>query len=340
VQAAITSILKAPLVIAQIPTPEPAPGDVLVEVIACGLCHSDVHAIDGDWSPLPSLPLIPGHEVTGRIVELGDGAVGVAIGDLVGVPWLYSSCGVCESCIAGRANICPAMQSTGYSRAGGYADYVVAPATSVVRLPDGCDPYTIAPILCAGVTAYRAVTLTDAVAGQWIAVIGVGGLGHLAVQYARTLGCRVVAIDVDDTKLSLAALHGAEVTVNAAAVDASAEVARRCGGMHGVVVTATSTAAFESAVPLVRPGGTVVFVGMPGGDGDLARLSIGTLVSGEITVRGSSLGTRRDLEAALTLAASGEVVADVAVVGFDQLNDALDDLRFGRTTGRTVLRVR
>ncbi len=209
--AAVLHELGGGLEIERIPIPQPGYGDILIKVIACGVCHSDLHAVDGDWDPPPTLPLIPGHEVTGRVVGVGLGVDEFPVGSLVGVPWMYSSCGRCEVCLAGMETICPVTESTGYSKPGGYAEYLVAPAAFVATLPETVDPVAIAPILCAGVTTYRGLKRTGARPGQWVAIVGIGGLGHLAVQYAVAMGLRVVAVDVAADKLELARSQGASV---------------------------------------------------------------------------------------------------------------------------------
>jgi alcohol dehydrogenase, propanol-preferring len=338
-RAAVLRSIGSPLAIEDVLTPTAGRGELLIKVIACGVCHSDVHAVDGDWTPLPSLPLIPGHEVTGTVAAVGDDVSGFAVGELVGVPWMYSSCGTCELCLAGMETICLAAESTGYSKPGGFAEYLVAPAAFVGRLPDGCDPYAIAPILCAGVTTYRGLKRTGARPGQWVAVVGVGGLGHIAVQYARAMGLRVIAIDVADDKLALASSLGAEHVVNSREVDAAASVQALVGGAQAALVTATAPAAFEQAVGMLRPAGTVCYIGMPGGESDLIRTSIASLIYGELTIRGSSVGTRIDLAEAIAFAASGQVTSTINVVDLAEVNTALSDLRAGRTVGRTVLRI-
>jgi alcohol dehydrogenase, propanol-preferring len=338
-RAAILRQIGERLAIEEVPTPTPQRGELLIKVIACGVCHSDVHAIDGDWTPLPNLPLIPGHEVTGTVASVGDGVEGFSVGDLVGVPWMFSSCGQCEWCLSGMETICPAAEATGYSKPGGYAEFVAAPAAYVGRLPDGCDPYTLAPILCAGVTTYRGLKRTGARPGQWIAIIGIGGLGHIAVQYARAMGLRVVAVDVDDSKLALASTHGAEILVNGRNADPVAAVQAATGGVHAALVTATAPVAFEQSIGMLRPAGTVCFIGLPGGESDQIRTSIASLVNAELTVRGSNVGTRVDLTEAIAFAASGLVTSEVSFVELDDINDALEDLRSGRTVGRTVLRL-
>jgi alcohol dehydrogenase, propanol-preferring len=161
-KAAVLRELRTPLAIETIPVPEPGHGDLLIKVAACGVCHSDLHAVDGDWTPPPVLPLIPGHEVAGTVAAIGAGVAGFNIGDEVGVPWMYSSCGACEFCLGGMETICKSAEATGYTKPGGYAEYLVAPAAYAGRLPAGTDPYAMAPILCAGVTTYRGLKRTGA----------------------------------------------------------------------------------------------------------------------------------------------------------------------------------
>lgn len=338
-KAAILHQLKGPLAIEQVPIPEPGHGELLIKVTACGVCHSDLHAVDGDWSPPPALPLIPGHEVAGTVAKLGPGVTGFKAGEAVGVPWLHSACGHCEFCLAGMETICKSAEATGYTKPGGYAEYLVAPAAFVGRLPDGTDPYAMAPILCAGVTTYRGLKRTGARPGQWVAVVGVGGLGHIAIQYARAMGLRVAAVDVAEDKLQLAATLGAEITVNAAAGDPAAAIQERIGGTHAAVVTAVASKAFEQAVPMLRPGGTVSYIGLPGGKADEIRASISAIVNGELSVRGSNVGTRQDLDEAVAFAARGQVSAKIRTVALEEINAVLDEMRRGRIVGRVVLKI-
>ena len=268
-------------------------GDLLIKVTACGVCHSDLHAVDGDWSPPPAVPLIPGHEVAGRVVKLGAGVAGFTVGDHVGVPWMYSSCGTCEFCLAGMETICKQAEATGYTKPGGYAEYLVAPAAFVGRLPDDADPFALAPILCAGVTTYRGLKRSGARPGQWVTILGIGGLGHIAVQYAKAMGLRVAAVDVSAEKLALAKSLGAEVVVNGAETDAVAAIQEQIGGSHAAVVTAVASKAFEQAILMLRPGGTVCYIGLPGGKADEIRTSISAITNWELTVRGSNVGTRQ-----------------------------------------------
>jgi propanol-preferring alcohol dehydrogenase len=336
-RAAVARTLGEPLAIETVPVPTPGPGEILIEVIACGICHSDVHAVDGDWGTPPLMPLIPGHEVAGRVAALGDGVTDLHEGQLVGVPWMFWSCDTCEWCLAGMETICPSTESTGFSKAGGYAEYLVAPAAFVATLPESVDPIAIAPILCAGVTTYRGLKRTGLRPGQWLAVLGVGGLGHIAVQYAVAMGLRVVALDVDDEKLALATSLGAERVVNSRTTDPVAAVRDQLGGTHGSIVTAAAPIAFEQAVGLLRPGGTAVYIGLPGHARDTINTSISRLVESEITVRGSNVGTRLDLQEAVDFAVRGQVAATVRQVTLDDVNDVFVDMRAGRIVGRVVL---
>lgn len=338
-KAAVLHKLKDRLSIEHVPVPEPGAGEILVKVTACGVCHSDLHAVDGDWSPPPVIPLIPGHEVAGTVAALGEGVDGFAPGDAVGVPWMYSSCGTCEYCLAGMETICKSAEATGYTKPGGYAEYMVAPAAYVGRLAADTDPYAIAPILCAGVTTYRGLKRTGAKPGQWVAVLGIGGLGHIAVQYARAMGLRVAAVDIADDKLELARSFGAEVLVNGTSEDPVAAVQERIGGAHAAVVTAVAGKAFEQAVLMLRPAGTVAYIGLPGGKSDEIRTSISAITNWELSVRGSNVGTRLDLAEALEFAARGLVKATIRTAPLEEVNAILDSMRKGQIVGRVVLRL-
>jgi propanol-preferring alcohol dehydrogenase len=275
--------------------------------------------------------------VAGKVVELGAGVSGLSVGDHVGVPWMYSSCGTCEFCLAGMETICKATEATGYTKPGGYAEYLVAPASFVGRLPQDADPYALAPILCAGVTTYRGLKRTGARPGQWVTVIGIGGLGHIAVQYARAMGLRVAAVDVADDKLELARALGAELLVHAGQTDAVAAIQNGIGGSHAAVVTAVASKAFEQAVLMLRPGGVVAYIGLPGGKSDEIRTTISAIVNGELSIRGSNVGTRQDLNEAVAFAANGLVKASIRTVRLEAINTVLNDMRQGKIVGRIVL---
>lgn len=336
-KAAVLRRLKTPLEIETAPVPEPGRGELLIKVVACGVCHSDLHAIDGDWTPAPVLPLIPGHEVAGIVAGLGDGVDGFREGDRVGVPWMWSACGTCEFCLAGMETICKRAEATGYTKPGGYAEYMVAPAAFVGRLADTVDMREMAPILCAGVTTYRGLKRTGARPGQWVAIVGIGGLGHIAVQYARAMGLRVAAVDVAPEKLKLAQSLGAELAVDARESDPVQVLQDKIGGAHAAIVTAVATRAFEQAILMLRPAGTVAYIGLPGGQADEIRASISAITNWELSVRGSNVGTRLDLEEAVAFATNGLVRATIETQPLAAVNEILGRMRQGRIVGRVVL---
>jgi len=333
-KAAVVRAFGQPLTIEDAPIPVPGPGQVLVKIEACGVCHTDLHAAGGEWPVKPNPPFIPGHEGVGYVAEVGPGVKHVRSGDRVGVPWLHSTCGHCPHCLGGWETLCEAQQNTGYSVNGGFAEYALAEADYVGHLPDNVGFVDIAPILCAGVTVYKGLKVTDTKPGDWVVISGIGGLGHLAVQYARAMGLNVAAVDVDDTKLALARRLGAAVTVNARAGDPAAAIRREIGGAHGVLVTAVSAGAFSQALGMVRRGGTVALNGLPPGD---FPLPIFDMVLNGITVRGSIVGTRLDLLESLQFAAEGKVKATVSTDRLDNINDVFERMRRGAIDGRVVL---
>lgn len=334
-KAALVNEFNQPLQIKDVDIPKVSAGKVLVKMIATGVCHTDLHAMHGDWPIKPSLPFIPGHEGVGEVVEIGEGITHLKVGDKVGIPWLYSACGHCDHCYAGWETLCKEQQNSGYSVNGSFAEYCLADGEYVGVIPDGVDLLEIAPILCAGVTVYKGLKMTEAKTGDWVAISGIGGLGHVAVQYAKTMGFNVVAIDVDDSKLALAKELGADVGINALKVDVKEEVLKATGeGCHGVLVTAVSPKAFEQAVSIIRRGGTMVLNGLPPGKFDL---SIFDMVLDGITVRGSIVGTRLDLKEALDIAARGKVKAHISVEPLENINDIFDRMEQGKIDGRIVI---
>jgi propanol-preferring alcohol dehydrogenase len=292
-KAAVVHEFGKPLTIEEVPVPVAGPGQILVKIAATGVCHTDLHAAEGDWPVKPKPPFIPGHEGVGHVVAVGPGVSHVKEGDRVGVPWLYTACGHCRHCLGGWETLCEKQQNTGYSVNGGFAEYVVADPDYVGHLPDKVSFVEIAPILCAGVTVYKGLKATDTRPGDWVVVSGIGGLGHMAVQYARAMGLNVIAVDVDDAKLELATKLGASLGVNARKADPAAFVKKEVGGAQGVLVTAVSPKAFEQALGMVGRGGTVSLVGLP--PGSFALPIFDTVLNG-ITVRGSIVGTRLDLQ--------------------------------------------
>jgi alcohol dehydrogenase, propanol-preferring len=333
-KAAVVHAFGQPLAIEEVPVPTPGPGQVLVKIVASGVCHTDLHAADGDWPIKPALPFIPGHEGAGTVAALGSGVKGVKEGDRVGIPWLHQACGICEYCLTGWETLCPEQLNSGYSVNGGFAEYALAPAAYIGRLPEPLDFIGVAPILCAGVTTYKGLKETDAKPGDWVVISGIGGLGHVAVQYARAMGLHVAAVDVDDGKLALAKRLGAEVTVNAATSDAAGEVQRTIGGAHAVLITAVSIKAFQQAIGMLRRGGTCVLNGLPPGE---FPTPIFDVVLKRLTIRGSIVGTRKDLQEALQFAAEGKVRAITESQPLEAINDVFTRLRKGAVQGRVVL---
>ncbi len=333
-KAAVVREFGKPLVIEEVAVPRPGPGQILVRIEASGVCHTDLHAAHGDWPVKPTPPFIPGHEGVGYVVGLGAGVRHVKEGDRVGIPWLYSACGHCAHCLGGWETLCESQRNTGYSVNGGFARYTVAEADYVGRLPDEVGFVEIAPVLCAGVTVYKGLKVTDTKPGDWVVISGIGGLGHMAVQYARAMGLNVAAVDIDDGKLALARRLGAEVTVNARETDPAAYLRREIGGAHGVLVTAVSPKAFEQALGMTRRGGTIALNGLPPGD---FPLPIFDMVLNGITVRGSIVGTRLDLQEALDFAGAGKVAATVSTDTLENVNEVFDRMLQGRIDGRVVL---
>lgn len=334
--AAIATSFGRPLILSDVAIPAPGPGEVLVKVAACGVCHTDMHAVDGDWPVKPKLPFIPGHEVVGNVAALGQGVTEFREGDAIGVAWLHDACGSCEYCGTGWETLCAKQHNTGYSVDGGYAEYMVADAAYATKLPSGLDPVKAAPILCAGVTTYKGIKETDTKPGDWIAISGVGGLGHVALQYAKAMGLHVVAIDVAEDKLVLARKLGAELALHASAPDVVGEVTRRVGGVHGALVTAVSAPAFAQCLNLLRPKGTMSLVGLPPGS---FPLPIFDVVLKRLTVRGSIVGTRQDLAEALAFAADGKVTAQTETRPLSQVNAVFAELKAGNVRGRIVLKM-
>lgn len=333
-KAAVVHDFGQPLRIEEMPVKEPGENQILVKVVSCGVCHTDLHAAQGDWPVKPKLPLIPGHEAIGYVAALGRGVKDIKEGDIVGVPWLFSACGCCEHCITGWETLCETQQNGGYSVDGGYAEYVVADARYVAHFPKNINFLEIAPIICAGVTVYKGLKETEAKPGEWVAISGIGGLGHLAVQYAKAMGLHVAAIDVADDKLALARSLGADLTVNAKLQDPGTYLKKETGGMHGVLVTAVSPVAFRQGLSALRRKGTLSLNGLPPGSFDLP---IFDTVLNRYTVRGSIVGTRKDMQEAVSFAVEGKVKAHVHAAKLDDINSVFDEMKKGEIEGRIVL---
>ncbi len=335
-KAAVVHEFEKPLAVEEVKVPEVSSDRVLVKVEACGVCHTDLHAVEGDWPVKPGLPFIPGHEGVGHVAAVGKDVRSVKEGDRVGVPWLHSACGHCRYCLTGWETLCLEQQNTGYSVNGGFAEYVVADPDYVGHLPDGLDFAAAAPILCAGVTVYKGIKETDTKPGDTLVISGIGGLGHLAVQYAKAMGRRVIAVDVADDKLRLAQEMGADAAINARETDPVSEVQNAAGGADGILVTAVSPVAFSQAVGMLRRGGTMSLVGLPPGTFDL---DIFDTVLNRKTIRGSIVGTRMDLIEALAFAGEGKVSVHYSTAKLDEINGVFDRMRAGGIDGRVVLEI-
>ncbi|MSR97869.1 alcohol dehydrogenase AdhP [Arthrobacter sp. BL-252-APC-1A] len=332
--AAVANTLGEPLTVGEVDVPSPGPGQVLVKLISTGVCHTDLHAVQGDWPVKPSPPFIPGHEGVGRVVSVGEGVTALKEGDMVGNAWLWSACGICEYCRTGWETLCEQQQNGGYSVDGSFGEYMLVDEKFAAHIPEGADPVEVAPVLCAGVTVYKGLKMTEARPGQWVVISGIGGLGHIAVQYAKAMGLRVAAVDIAEDKLALAREFGAEVTVNALDEDPVEAIQAQTGGAHGVLVTAVHPSAFGQAIGMARRGGTIVFNGLPPGD---FPAPIFDIVLKGLTIRGSIVGTRQDMVEALDFYDRGLIHPKITTRPLEDINDVLDELAAGRIDGRVVV---
>ena len=338
-KAAVLHAFKTPLALEEVPQPDPAEDEVLIEVEVCGVCHSDLHVAEGDWPQLASIvkkPLILGHEIVGRVVKRGSAVQSVQMGDRVGVPWVQWTCGQCEFCREGNENLCVRQRITGVTADGGYAEFAKAPASHVVKIPDALPSEQAAPLLCAGVTVHRALKQARLRAGQRLAVFGIGGLGHLAVQIGRAAGAEVTAIDIAEEKLSLAKSLGAAHTLNASNTDVVKQL-RGSGGVHIALVTSAAKSAYDMAFYCVRPTGTLLAVGLPAREISFPAI---LMAAGEIQIKASAVGTREDLGEILAMGAAGTVHCQVSTRPLADTNQVLGELNRGEVSGRVVLRLR
>ena len=334
-KAAVVHQFSAPLTVEERPVPTPGPGEVLVRIETCGLCHTDIHAAHGDWPVKPTPPFVPGHEGVGVVEALGAGVVERAVGDRVALPWLGHACGHCDHCVTGWETLCEEQRNTGYSIDGSFAEYAVADATYVVPVPDGVTSFDPAPQTCAGVTTYKAVKVARITPAERVAIFGIGGLGHLTVQYARLVGGTVIAVDVDDAKLAMATELGADHVVNARTTDPVAAI-EELGGADVAIVLAVLPSVFEQALASLRRGGRLICVGLPPeSDGPMALPIFPTVLKG-ISVIGSIVGTRQDLAEVFELHARGRTRVIAESRKLDEVNDAIEDVLAGRTSARIV----
>jgi propanol-preferring alcohol dehydrogenase len=333
-KAAVVRQLGAPLVVEEVPIPVPGPFEALVEVDYSGVCHTDLHAARGDWPVKPVPPFIPGHEGSGRVVELGPSAAGVRVGDRIGNAWLATACGVCRDCLGGWESLCTRQQNSGYSVDGSFAEYMVVDTRYAPRIPEGADAAGITAVLCAGVTVYKGLKVTGARPGDWVVVSGIGGLGHMAIQYAAAMGFSVIAVTGTEAKRQRALDYGAELVVNYRDGDPGEAVQDLVGGAQAALVTAVSEKTFPQALSMLRRGGTVSLVGLPPGD---FPLSIFDTVLRGLTVRGSIVGTRLDMLEAVDFFSRGVVSTTFERQPMDAINDIFTRMATGVIDGRVVL---
>lgn len=333
-KAAVCEAFGQPLVLKDVPTPSPGPGEVLIRVSGCGVCHSDLHLVDGDWKDWGTpLPIIPGHEVTGIVEKVGSEATRFSPGDRVGVPWMQFACGQCPPCRAGAEMLCAAQRSTGVTVNGGYAERVKAPAAFIHRIPDGLDLVEAGPLLCAGVTVFAPLRRAGNLAGKTVAVAGVGGLGHMGLRMAAAMGAHVVAILRGEEKVALARQLGAREVIDAEKEKVGKRLAS-LGGADLILLTGISARLFEQCVPGLGPNGTLVVLAAIA---EKASLIPAGLMTGQKHICGSLIGTRDDMDAMLRFAADHGIAPMVERHPLNDVNEALARLRDGKVRLRAVL---
>ena len=331
-KAAVVPQLGAPLEIRDVPVPRPGPGQVQVRIEASGLCHTDIHAARGEWPVLPKIPLIPGHEGVGIVTEVGEGTSPVGVGDRVALPWLGQACGHCRYCVSGWETYCRSPQYMGYTMDGSYAEYAVGYTSHVVKVPEGVTPLDAAPLTCAGVTTYKALKVAHPQPNETAMVVGIGGLGHLGLQYAKIFGTTTVAVDVEDDKLQLAKELGADHVVDARHDLQGALEA--LGGVDIALVTVPSPSVMRSAHAALNPNGRLVLVGLPADD----RLELpvfDTVLTGK-SVIGSLVGTRNDLADCFDLHARGLTRVVAQTRRLEDVNSCFEEVLAGRVPARLV----
>jgi propanol-preferring alcohol dehydrogenase len=333
-KAAVVREFGAPLVIEERADPEPGPGQIVVGIEVTGLCHTDIHAANGDWPVKPAPPFIPGHEGVGLVTGIGEGVTGITVGDRVAVPWLGRACGRCEHCLTGWETLCTEQLNTGYSIDGTFADTVLAYADYVGRVPEGIDPAEAAPLTCAGVTTYKAIKVADIGPTDLVLISGIGGLGHLALQYAKLAGATVAAVDVTDDKLALATELGADLVIDARSQDV-AKVMQSHGGANAAIGLAVDGKSFETAFTSLRRGGRLVLVALP--SHGTIQLPVFDTVLGGLSVIGSIVGTRQDLAEVFSLHAAGRTRVIQQTRPLSEVNTAISDVLAGRAPARIVL---
>jgi len=333
-RAAVVQKFGEPLVIEDRPIPEPGPGQITVRMQASGLCHTDIHAAHGDWPVKPEPPFVPGHEGVGTVHALGAGVTSLRPGETVAVPWLGYACGECKHCLTGWETLCLRQQNTGYSVDGCYAEYFLADAAFAAKVPAGVNVFDAAPLTCAGVTTYKAVKVGNVRPADLVAISGIGGLGHLALQYAKIFGGTVAAIDITDEKLQLAKELGADIVIDARTED-PAEVLQAHGGADVAIGLAVDDKSFATAYAGLRRGGRLVLVALPAA-GTLSIPVFDTVLNGT-SVIGSIVGTRADLTDVFALHALGRTKVIYETRDLGTVNESIADVLHGRAKARIVL---
>jgi propanol-preferring alcohol dehydrogenase len=334
-KAAVVTEFREPLQIQELDPPKPASGQVLVQVETCGVCHTDIHAAHGDWPVKPKMPLIPGHEGVGRVVDRGSDVEVIDVGDRVALPWLGRACGRCRWCVGGEETYCQTPEYTGYTIDGSYAEYVMGYASHVVPVPDDVSSFDASPITCAGVTTYKALKVSAPTPEETVGVFGIGGLGHLGLQYAAAFGARTVAVDVEDDKLALAAELGADEVVDARG-DAATAIAG-LGGLDVALVTVPAPSVLVTAHAALNPRGRLAMVALPADD--ILPLPVFSTVLRGVQVIGTLVGTRNDLKDCFELHRRGKTKVIAAERGLDEVNAVFDEVLSGRVPARVVLRL-
>jgi len=333
-KAAVVTDFHAPLQIQEVPIPQPGPGEVLVRMETSGLCHTDIHAAHGDWPVKPTPPFIPGHEGIGIVAKLGAGVTERVVGDRVAIAWLGYACGKCRYCIGGWETLCLQQQNSGYSVNGSFAEYAVLPAAFATLVPAEISSRDAAPLTCAGVTTYKAIKVAGVASAETVAIFGVGGLGHLALQYARIAGGITIGVDIEDSKLEMAKELGADHVVNAAKTD-PVEAIQALGGADVAVALAANPQSFDQAFRSLRRGGRLVCVALPADDGALTLPIFDTVLNGK-TVIGSIVGTRNDLADVFALHAAGRTRVIAVDRKLDEVNESIADVLAGAIPARVV----
>ncbi len=333
-KAAVCEAFGRPLALSELPTPVPGPREVLVRVAGCGVCHSDLHLVDGDWKDWGTpLPIVPGHEVTGVVEQAGSEVEQLARGDRVGIPWMQFACGDCPACRAGAEMLCASQKSTGITVNGGYAEFVKAPAAFVHRIPENLDLVDAAPLLCGGITVFAPLRRAGNLAGKTVAVAGIGGLGHLGIRMAAAMGAHVVAILRGEEKTDLARRMGAREIIDAE----KEKIGKRLSSMGGaelILLTGISVLLFEQCIPGLGTNGTLVVLAAIA---ERASLIPAGLITGQKVIRGSVVGTRDDMDAMLRFAADHGISSVVERHPLEDVNEVLERLRRGKVRLRAVL---